>query len=54
MRTYPLARDASVAVGEVKDSKDLGKLKADQPVKLTLKKDGDKTWVTAVNEGTAK
>ena len=48
--TYTLAKDAKVAVGEVKDAKDLGKLKAGQLVTLTLQKDGDKTVVTAVNE----
>ena len=45
--TYSLAKDAKVAVGEVKD---LSKIKAGQMVTLTLKKDGDKTTVTAVNE----
>jgi homoserine trans-succinylase len=47
--TYPLSKDAKVAVGTVKDAKDLSKLKAGDSVTLTLKKDGDKTWATEVN-----
>jgi hypothetical protein len=52
--TYPLAKDAKVSVGEVKNAKDLSKLKADDAVVLTLKKDGDKTWVTEVSQGKTK
>jgi hypothetical protein len=48
--TYKLGKDAKVTVGEVKDTKDLSKLKADQIVFLTLKTEGTKTWVTAVSD----
>jgi len=47
-RTFMVAQDVKVAVGEVKDLK---KLKADDPVMLTLKKDGDKTMVIEVRQG---
>jgi hypothetical protein len=49
--TYTLSENAKVAFGEIKDMKDLHKLKAGDLVTLTLKKDGDKTWATEVKEG---
>src|SRR5947209_3638457 len=52
--TYPLAKDAKVSVGEVKDMKDLSKIKADQMITLTLKTEGKKSWVTDVRESKAK
>ena len=48
--TYTLAKDAKIGVGAVKETKDLSKLKADDPIMLILKKDGDKTWVTEIKE----
>jgi len=48
--TYPLAKDAKVAIGAIKETKDLSKLKVDDPIMLTLRKDGDKTWVMELRE----
>jgi Cu/Ag efflux protein CusF len=48
--TYSMAKDAKVSVGEVREVKDLSKLKAGQLVRLTLQKDGDKNMVIEVME----
>ena len=45
--TYMVSQDVKVAVGEVKDLK---KLKADDPLMLTIKRDGDKTTVIEVHQ----
>jgi hypothetical protein len=52
--SFMMARDAKVSVGEVKNPKDLSKLRAGDPVTLTLTKDGDRNMVTEVKEGKRK
>jgi hypothetical protein len=46
--TFMVSQDVKVAVGEVKDLK---KLKPEDPLMLTLKRDGDRTMVIEVRQG---
>ena len=46
--TFMVSQDVKVAVGEVRDLK---KLKPEDPILLTFKKDGDKLMVIEVRQG---
>jgi hypothetical protein len=49
--TFRVSQDAKIAVGEVKELK---KLRTDDPIILTLTRDGDKNMVIEVRQGKQK